>query len=577
MAGARPSPDAGPMAPRDSGHEAYRVVILSSLRPRTVTRLAARLARDVPDARVVGVLYEPPSVQPLPARVTSFLANLRRPEFWPYMAERLRDAGTATLVQWGHGLLRLAHAGITHPNGWVDESPAGMSRAIERVGGQVLVTRDVHSTEALEFVRGLAPHLGLVYGTRILKPALFEIPRDGSINVHKRQVPEYRGGGPIGLWELLDGRTEIGVTVHRVSARLDAGHVIRTSAIPIEPFDTLGSLELKANVVGDDLLVASTRDFASGTVSDAPQEPGGRLYRTPTPEQMRRHRRTLAAKRPGFQPRRTRPLWKLLARVLAFGPRAIVRNWSHRRHGSFPIIVLYHHVVTDRPHRLGIPTGQFLRHVEYLARHYRILSLPDAVAQLRSGRVDCPSVVLTFDDGYADNVLNVRAVADAVPFSATFFLCSDVVSSGRPFHHDQNTGDAGFAPMTWTQARDLRREGFDIGSHTRTHFDCGSVDLERLSREIVESRREIEMHLGESIASFSFPWGRAANMSEPAVQLARDHYDIFLSACNGTNTPHQGDLPLHVRRCVHPETLFELELTLQSLLEIEPESARLSF
>ena len=63
---------------------------------------------------------------------------------------------------------------------------------------------------------------------------------------------------------MLDGQPEIGVTIHQVTAQLDAGHVVNAATIPIEPFDTLTSLALKAHVVGNDLLVRSVADYAHG-------------------------------------------------------------------------------------------------------------------------------------------------------------------------------------------------------------------------------------------------------------------------------------------------------------------------
>ena len=555
----------------------YRVVILSGLPPRAIVQLASRLTRDVPGLRVAGVLCDLPVYKTFPQRVRSFAANVRRPEFWPYVGARVFDGIASGLARCGHGLLRLAHGGAQLPALATEDSVEWMTDRVRDLGGTVHTTTAIHAPESLAFVRGLAPDLGIVYGTRILKPSLFDIPRDGSINVHKRRVPDYRGGGPIGLWELLDERTEIGITVHRVSAQLDAGHVIRSDTIPIEPYDSLRSLELKANVVGEDLLVAVARDFVSGTVTESPQPSGGRLFRTPSPERLRGYRRVIDARRPRFRATRTRPLWKLLAHVLVLGPRAVARNWSSRRRSAFPVVVLYHHLITDRPHPLGLPTAEYLRHVEYLSRHYRIVSLDEAVVLLRSGVVDRPTVVLTFDDGYADNVVNARAVADAAPFPATFFVSSQHVESGRPFRHDETSGHAGFPPMTWEGVRTLRRAGFDVGSHTRSHFDCGSADLETLKREIVESRADIEAQLGAPVTTFSFPWGRAANMSEAAVRLALQHYDVVLSACNGINRPGLPGSAVHLRRCVHPGTLLELEMTLQSLLEVEPESDRLSF
>src|SRR6202040_1625249 len=164
----------------------------------------------------------------------------------------------------------------------------------------LFLPRDIHSDGALDFVRGLNSDLGLIFGTRILKPVLFQIPKQGSINIHKRKVPDYRGGGAVGLWELLDDQKEIGITVHRVEEKVDVGGVIRSALIPIEPFDDLESLALKADVVGADLIVAAIRDFAHGTVTEIPQTGPSKLFRSPSAEDLLQMKKQLAAQTKGY-------------------------------------------------------------------------------------------------------------------------------------------------------------------------------------------------------------------------------------------------------------------------------------
>jgi len=248
----------------------FRVVIFSSGDPAQIARLVRRIDGEVPGARVCGVLSERRPPKPLAKRVTSFLRNLRDPAFVRFAIRRIGHASWHRALGAGRAVLDLVHAGRPTPAPAVDLEAFGSS-----LGFAVRHTTDYHAEESLAFVRRLAPDLGIVYGTRILKPSLFAIPRHGSINIHKRKVPDYRGGGPIGLWEMLDGQAEIGVTVHEVTEKLDAGHVVNTATIPIEPFDTLTSLALKAHVIGNDLLVRSVGEYASGTVRRKPQQKHG--------------------------------------------------------------------------------------------------------------------------------------------------------------------------------------------------------------------------------------------------------------------------------------------------------------
>lgn len=109
---------------------------------------------------------------------------------------------------------------------------------------------------------------------------------------------------------------------------------------------------------------------------------------------------------------------------------------------------------------------------------------------------------------------------------------------------------------------------FGFGSHTRTHFDCGSTDEAALKSEIVDSKSELESHLGEPIDYFSFPWGMPVNMSEPSKKLALKTYGYSYAAAGGINPPGMSTRQI-LRRCDHPPFVFDLELLLQSVLEFD--------
>lgn len=545
-----------------------KVIIFSSTEPRRIARLATRIHAEVPDAQVCAVLYERRPTKPLRKRVAAFLKNAPDPHFLAYVARRIFHVPARVLRGFVDAALRMAHACPRQPKGSVSYGLGEFSQFCGANRIALQVTSDIHSADSLDFVRRYQPDLGLVFGTRILKPDLFTIPHQGCINIHKRKVPDYRGGGPIGLWELLDGQTEIGVTIHRVVAEVDAGAVIKSTTIPIERFDTLTSLALKADVVGNDLLVASIRDFARGRQREHPQDGSGRLFKAPKPQEMLPYQQDLKRRRQAYQPGRSRPAWKLLARCLVFAPYAMVRNWARRLRGSFPVIILYHHLVTDRPHFLGISTEMFLKQVTYLRKHYRIASLEQALAMLERNSVTAPTVVLTFDDGYEDNFLGLRAIVEETGVPVTFFLCPQHVAERRPFVHDVQHQQPGFLPFTRDQVVYLSRNGVEIGSHTRSHFDCGSTDEAALRDEIAGSKADLEAWVKKEIRYFSFPGESPENMSRAAVNLAKQNYRYVFSGCGGENFAAQ-DRPLwYLERCPHPNDIWELELVLQSLLAI---------
>jgi peptidoglycan/xylan/chitin deacetylase (PgdA/CDA1 family) len=208
--------------------------------------------------------------------------------------------------------------------------------------------------------------------------------------------------------------------------------------------------------------------------------------------------------------------------------------------------------------------------VQFLQRHYQIVSLSDAIEMLKTNSVKRPTVVLTFDDGYRDNFIGVRAIVEQTGVPISMFVSTDHVTQQNEFKHDAELGVEGFLPLRWEEVRQMQKEGFEIGSHTRTHFDCGSRNAAALENEIVGSKEELERRLGHRIEFFSFPFGLPLNISREAAELAAETYPYLLSAFGGDNMA--GTEPQHLRRRCHPQRLWDLELQIQGVLETEPDS-----
>lgn len=542
-----------------------KLVIYSSVSPAMLQHLLWRLEIDLPDVTVAGVLYET-GRRPLATakRARRVARLLRDPDFLVYAGYRAATAVSTCATRALDQTLRFIHAAPRDPNGRA-RSLEELIAAWRARGVQFHVTRDLHDGESLDFMHRLEPDLGLIYGTRILKPELFTIPRRGSINIHKHKVPDYRGSGAPGLWELRDGRTEQTVTVHRVVKEVDAGAILGERTFPIEPLDTLESVQLKADLVGVDLIVDTLRDEADGRVVERPQPAGGALYKGHQPHQKFAIERRIRAGRRRWRPVFTRSLPKRLARAVML-PLLAFRNHRRRRLARFPVIVLYHHLTCDREKRMGLPTAEFARHVRYLKKHYRIVSLQDAVALLASGDITAPTVVLTLDDGYMDNFTGLRAIAEVECVPVTLCVCTQHVTDRSELAHDVARGERGFPSMGWDEVRYLDRHGVTIASHTRTHFNCGTTDDAQLEREIAGSREELEKELGHQVELFAFPKGKPHNISPLACEIALRHYPVVMSAAGG---PNFGPitLPAELRRYSHPDSLIELEMQLQGILD----------
>ncbi|MBI4432310.1 MAG: methionyl-tRNA formyltransferase [Candidatus Omnitrophica bacterium] len=87
----------------------------------------------------------------------------------------------------------------------------------------------------------------------ILPQALLDVPRL-ALNVHGSLLPRYRGAAPVAR-ALLNGDSQTGVTVIRMSSRLDAGDIALQKKLTIEPKDDVLTLEEKLSVLGAQALI----------------------------------------------------------------------------------------------------------------------------------------------------------------------------------------------------------------------------------------------------------------------------------------------------------------------------------
>ena len=150
--------------------------------------------------------------------------------------------------------------------------PSRIKVAARERGIAVEQPEDVNAPESLERIRGLAPDLLVTadFG-QILSADLLAIPRLGGINLHGSILPAYRGAAPVAR-AIEHGERESGVSVIRMTPRIDAGGVINVAGTEIEPNETTGELEERLARLGAPLIAASIAALEAGTAAVLPQD-----------------------------------------------------------------------------------------------------------------------------------------------------------------------------------------------------------------------------------------------------------------------------------------------------------------
>jgi len=372
-------------------------------------------------------------------------------------------------------------------------------------GARVIKVGRFSDPAAIAALRALDADLGVVWGTPLLKPELFNVPRLGCVNIHLAALPRYRGAGDVGLSEVLDGLSEVGVTVHRIDVGLDTGAILGTGSIAVEPYDTLRSLHVKAVLTAHRVCADVVARLSRGAADDG--LPAGTEAHFPLRRSL--DRLTLLRRTRQFRLRQRPPSrgrWMMLRDAAA--ALFLFATWLRRlvtRRRADEAVVLTYHLVCDRGHWLGVSTDEFINHLEHLSRYYRVGSLDDVVAVARSASDSPPVAALTFDDGYAQNAGVGHALCGLYEVPYAIFVCGNAadgcIELPRP-------GPGGSPSMTPGELRMLATEGVEIGSHTLSHADCGDPAN---WPEIAESRVRLESALGKPVRFFSFPYGEPEN------------------------------------------------------------------
>jgi peptidoglycan/xylan/chitin deacetylase (PgdA/CDA1 family) len=150
--------------------------------------------------------------------------------------------------------------------------------------------------------------------------------------------------------------------------------------------------------------------------------------------------------------------------------------------------------------RIATAPDVFREHIGYLhANGYRTLSLADAASKLDGCDSRERTVVITFDDGYADFYHQAFPILSRYGFTATVFLPTEYIGNTQRRFQSKPC-------MVWRQISELHKAGIDFGSHTVTHRRLDLLSAGELGDEILGSKRAIEDNLGCAAESFAYPF-----------------------------------------------------------------------
>lgn len=178
----------------------------------------------------------------------------------------------------------------------------------------------------------------------------------------------------------------------------------------------------------------------------------------------------------------------------------------YRRFSKRVPILMYHRIADIPGDRNSLSPVKFAEQLDYLSSQgFHTVSLQDVHAYYTTGKkLPSKPVLLTFDDGYEDNLSVALPLLAARNMMATVFPISDWV--GKP-NDWENFGKPPAVTMNWEQLQKWLNAGMEIGSHTVSHPFLTQLSGEALQSELTQSKDTLSSRLSISADFLCYPYG----------------------------------------------------------------------
>ncbi|MFQ5994994.1 MAG: polysaccharide deacetylase family protein [Acidiferrobacterales bacterium] len=137
-------------------------------------------------------------------------------------------------------------------------------------------------------------------------------------------------------------------------------------------------------------------------------------------------------------------------------------------------------------------------------------------------------VMLTFDDGYEDNLEKLLPLLDEHDAKAVVFVLGDRTMTNNAW--DMAQGEPEARLMNDTQVRACHTSGrIEIGSHGLLHRRFPKLEAVEVEREVVDSKHVLEDLISDEVVSFAYPYGEYGQREVAAVRNAGYRFGIGTS------------------------------------------------
>ncbi|GBR73612.1 putative polysaccharide deacetylase [Candidatus Termititenax aidoneus] len=180
------------------------------------------------------------------------------------------------------------------------------------------------------------------------------------------------------------------------------------------------------------------------------------------------------------------------------------------------LVLAYHRVLRPTAkNTLAVPQKNFAKQIAYLRRRkYLFMNAEDFYQKhiISAAPILNKICLITFDDGYRDNLKYAWPVLQKYNIPATVFVTVNKIGSPEPYYWDfknQTKFSKDDLPLDWPELKRLQKSGWAIGSHTLNHYELKQLPDSAAQRELRLSKQILEKELRCSINTVCYPRGSA--------------------------------------------------------------------
>lgn len=233
---------------------------------------------------------------------------------------------------------------------------------------------------------------------------------------------------------------------------------------------------------------------------------------------------------------------------------ALLGTWFSHRYAwwrptvplHFPRVLMYHLVRNpikgSRYNKLRVSPEKFDQQLRWLNEEGWHFQFASQLLNPAPGKLE-KRVIITFDDGYEDNLTNALPLLEKHNAVATLFLVADRKAClDWPAQRKAARAQSDLSKekrLSDEQVRNLIESGrFEIGSHTITHPDLTTLEHTEKIHQLQESKRQLEDKFGVPVNTFCYPFGLYSPRDPEQVENAG--YSLAFTTEQGIATVQTG-------------------------------------